>query len=77
MAYAPMHEKDLPNRSHRRRMGSYRAPRSGPQQARTIEDLTKIVDPGPSMSFRCGHVRLDIVPFGVGVIRRVRFSHAC
>jgi hypothetical protein len=41
-----------------------------------LEDLTKIVDPGPSMSFGSGHVRLDVVPFGIIKICWVRFSHA-
>ena len=42
-----------------------------------LEDLTKVVDPGSSVSCGGGHVRLDVVPFGVGKIRRVRLSHAC
>ena len=42
-----------------------------------IQDLAKAVGPGPSMSLGSGQVRLYIVPFGVGKIRRVRLSHAC
>jgi hypothetical protein len=42
-----------------------------------VQDLAKIVDPGPSESFGGWHVRLYVVPFGVGKIRRVRLSHAC
>jgi hypothetical protein len=42
-----------------------------------VQDLTKIVDPGASESFGGWHVRLDVVPFGIGAIRWVRFSHAC
>jgi transposase len=45
MAYAPEHEKELPNRSHRRRMGSNRAPRSGARGARTTEDPRPAQDP--------------------------------
>jgi hypothetical protein len=41
-----------------------------------VQDLAKIVDPRPSMSFGGGQVRLGIFPFGIGKIRRVRFSHA-
>ena len=43
----------------------------------SVEDLTKVVSPRPSQLFGCGHVRLDVFPFGVGKIRWVRFSHAC
>jgi hypothetical protein len=32
----------------------------------SVEDLAKIVDPGPSESFGSWHVRLYVVPFGVG-----------
>jgi hypothetical protein len=35
------------------------------------------VDPGPSISFGGGHVRLDVGPFGVREISWVRFSHTC
>src|SRR5215213_2267307 len=42
-----------------------------------VKDLAKIVDPGPSESLGSWHVRLDVVPFGVGKIRRVSLSHAC
>jgi hypothetical protein len=42
-----------------------------------LEDLTKIMDPGASISFGGGQVRFDVVPFDIGKIRRVRFSHAC
>src|ERR671915_1768107 len=45
MAYAPEYEKELPNRSHRRRMGSNRAPRSGARGARTTEDPRPAQDP--------------------------------
>jgi hypothetical protein len=43
----------------------------------SVEDLPKIVGSGASMSFGGGQVRLDVVPFGIGEIRGVRFSHAC
>ena len=43
----------------------------------SVEDLTKVVSPRPSQPFGCGHVRLDVFPFGVGKIRWVRFSHTC
>ena len=42
-----------------------------------IEDLTWAVDHRASISFWCGHVRLDVVPFGIGEICWVRFSHTC
>jgi hypothetical protein len=42
-----------------------------------VQDLAKIVGPGASVSCGGGHVRFDIVPFGVGKIRRVRLSHTC
>ena len=42
-----------------------------------VQDLTKIVDPRASVSFGSGHVRLDVVPFGIREICWVRFSHAC
>jgi hypothetical protein len=42
-----------------------------------VQDLTKIVDPGASISFGGWHVRLYVVPFGIGKIRWVRFSHTC
>src|SRR5215218_4748787 len=45
MAYAPEHEKELPNRSYRRRMGGHRAPYSGRQQAGTTEDPRLARDP--------------------------------
>jgi hypothetical protein len=38
VTYAPEHEKELPNRSYRRRMGGPRAPRSGSQKAGTTQD---------------------------------------
>jgi hypothetical protein len=38
-----------------------------------VQDFTKTVGPGSSMSFGGGQVGLDIVPFGIGKIRRVRF----
>jgi hypothetical protein len=42
-----------------------------------VQDLTKIVDPGASMACGGGQMRLDVVPFGIGKIRWVRFSHTC
>ena len=42
-----------------------------------VEDLAKIMDPGPSVPFGCRQMGLYVVPFGIGKIRRVRFSHAC
>jgi hypothetical protein len=42
-----------------------------------VQDLTKVVDSGASMAIGGGHVRLYVVPFFVGEIRWVRFSHAC
>ena len=42
----------------------------------SVEDLAKIVDPRSSTSFGSGHVGLDVVPFGIGEICRVRLSHA-
>ena len=42
-----------------------------------IEDLTKIVGPRSSMPFGFRQMGLDVFPFGVGKIRRVRLSHAC
>ncbi len=45
MAYAPEHEKELPNRSYRRRMGGPLAPRSGRQQAGATEDPQPARDP--------------------------------
>jgi hypothetical protein len=41
-----------------------------------LEDLTKIMDPGPSISFGGRHVRLDVVTFGTGEICWVRLSPA-
>jgi hypothetical protein len=38
VTYAPEHERELPNRSYRRRMGDPRAPRSGSQKAGTTQD---------------------------------------
>ena len=40
-----------------------------------LEDLTKTVGPRVSMFFGGGQMRLDVVLFGIGKIRRVRFSH--
>ena len=31
-----------------------------------VQDLTKVVSPRPSQPFGCGHVGLDVGPFGVG-----------
>jgi hypothetical protein len=42
-----------------------------------VQDLTKVVSPRPSVSFWGGQVRLDVLPFGIGKIRWVRFSHTC
>src|SRR5215208_7456802 len=42
-----------------------------------VQDLTKIVDPGASISCGGWQMRLDVVPFDIGKIRWVRFSHAC
>src|SRR5215203_7250172 len=42
-----------------------------------VEDLAKAVGPGPSVSLGGGQVRLYVVPFGVGKVRWVRFSHTC
>jgi hypothetical protein len=42
-----------------------------------LEDLTKIMDPGPSMACGGGQVRFDVVPFGIGKIRRVMSSRTC
>src|SRR5215218_2584275 len=52
-AYAPGYEKELPHRSHRRRMEMPRASRSGPQQAGKTEDPQSAHDP------RCGVLRLE------------------
>jgi len=41
-----------------------------------VQDLTKAVGPQPSISFRGGQMRLYVVPFGVGEICWVWFSHA-
>jgi hypothetical protein len=30
-----------------------------------VEDFTKIVGPGSSMTFGSWHVRFDVVPFGI------------
>jgi len=38
-----------------------------------LEDLTKIVSSGASTGIGGGHVRLDVIPFGVGKICWVRF----
>jgi hypothetical protein len=42
-----------------------------------VQDLTKIVDPRPSMACGGGQMRLDVVPFGIGKIRWVMSSHTC
>ena len=42
-----------------------------------VQDLTKTVGPRSSMALGRGHVRLDVIPFGIGKICWVRFSHAC
>ena len=42
-----------------------------------VQDLTKIVDPGASMSFGGGQMRLDVVPLGIRKIRWVMSSHTC
>jgi hypothetical protein len=42
-----------------------------------VEDLPKIVDPWSSVSFGSWHVRLYVVPFVIGKIRRARSSHTC
>ena len=42
-----------------------------------VEDLTKVVGPGSSISFGSSQVRFDVVPLGVREICWVRFSHAC
>jgi hypothetical protein len=51
MAYAPTHEKELSDRSHRRRMEGPQAPRSGRQQAGTTEY------PQPARDPRCRLLR--------------------
>jgi hypothetical protein len=53
MTYAPEHEKELFDRSHRRRMGGPQAPRSCSQQTRTTEDSQLTQDP------RCSVLRLE------------------
>ena len=45
VTYAPEHEKELPNRSYRRRMGGPRAPRSGSQKAGTSQASQLKSDP--------------------------------
>jgi hypothetical protein len=42
-----------------------------------VQDLAKIVGPRPSKALGCGEMGLDVCPFGIGKIRRVRFPHAC
>jgi transposase len=45
MTYAPEHEKELRNRSHRHRMGVPRTPHAASQQARTTEGTHLAPDP--------------------------------
>jgi hypothetical protein len=42
-----------------------------------VEDLAEAVDPRSTMPIRRRQVRLYVVPFGIGKIRWVRFSHTC
>jgi hypothetical protein len=42
-----------------------------------LEDLTKIVDSRASTAIGGRQVRLYVIPFGIGKIRGVRFSHTC
>jgi hypothetical protein len=43
----------------------------------SVQDLAKAMGPRPSMSFGCWRVGFYVVPFGIGKIRRVRFSNTC
>ena len=53
-------------------------PEEAPQPVEEgVKDLTWAVGPRPPLSFGSGHVRFEVIPFGVGEIRWVRFSHAC
>ena len=42
-----------------------------------VHDLAKIVGPRPSKALGRGEMGLDVVPLGIGKIRRVRLSHTC
>jgi hypothetical protein len=42
-----------------------------------VQDFTKTVGPRSSVSLGGGQVRLDVIPFDIGKIRWVRFSHTC
>ena len=42
-----------------------------------VQDLTEAVGPRPAMPLGSGQVRLDVVPFGIRKICRVRLSHTC
>jgi hypothetical protein len=42
-----------------------------------VHDLTKIVSVRPSMPLGGRQVRLYVIPFDIGKIRWVRFSHTC
>jgi hypothetical protein len=42
-----------------------------------VQDLAKIVGPRPSKALGRGEMGLDVVPLGIGKIRRVMLSHTC
>ena len=42
-----------------------------------VQNLTKIVSPRPSMPLGGRQVRLYVIPYDIGKIRGVRFSHTC
>ena len=42
-----------------------------------LEDLTETVGPRSSVCLGGRQVRLYVIPFGIGKIRGVRFSHTC
>jgi hypothetical protein len=42
-----------------------------------VQDLAKIVSPRPSMACGGRQVRFYVIPFDIGKIRWVRFSHTC
>jgi hypothetical protein len=42
-----------------------------------VEDFSQAVDARSAMPFGARHMRLKVLPLGIGEIGRVSFSHAC
>src|SRR5215207_723831 len=76
--YAPFSEVVVDGGPPREVMGKHAPLATALQEVEDgVQDLTKIVGPRSSVSFGGGQVGLDVAPFSVGKIRRVRLSHAC